>query len=123
MRSIAIGLLVAGLAELASSAPAQVDLRWKLNPGEALTIRSRTHFALSLGVEKFSTKGALPEMVGDSSRMVRLIPERSDARGRRPVREQIVRREGVVSWPIYDLPSDTSIPNPDPAPEPTSTRH
>jgi hypothetical protein len=57
MLSIAIGLLVAGLA---SSAPAQVDLRWKLNPGEALTIRSRTHFALSLGVEKFSTKGALP---------------------------------------------------------------
>jgi hypothetical protein len=77
MRSIAIGLLVAGLAGLASSAPAQVDLRWKLNPGEALTIRSRTHFALSLGVEKLSATGALPEMVGDSSRIVRLIPERN----------------------------------------------
>ncbi len=39
MLSIAIGLLVAGLTDLTSSAPAQVDLRWKLNPGEALTIR------------------------------------------------------------------------------------
>jgi len=48
MPSIAIGLLVAGLAGLASSGPAQVDLKWKLNPGQTLTIRSRTHFALSL---------------------------------------------------------------------------
>jgi hypothetical protein len=55
-------------------------------------------------VEKVSPKGALPEMVGDSSRTVRLTPERPDVRGRQPVREQIIRRENVVSWPVYDLP-------------------
>jgi hypothetical protein len=122
MPPIAIGFLIAGLADPTSSAPARVDLRLKLTPGEVLTVRSRTDFALSLRVERLSVKGALPAMVGDSSRTVRLTPERPDDRGRQPVREQIVRRESVVSWTVYDLPPLRYV-HPEPGPRAGADLH